>query len=401
MKLFFEEHKRLWRRRSVRLCVLLVFLYAILFGGVLNFGWLTFGSVRDETVVFGNRFDGRENIRKKQEFARRYGGTLTDTALQEMVSDYQKADANNDEETLKMADSHRVTGWLVSLYPDLRRGGYDLMTAYASPSSLTDLYGRRQQAIEDVMTASGFDADEMAFLRHINTGVETPFAYAWTEGWAILLSDTIPELTMLYALTVIVCLSPLFAGAWHDRTAELTRSTRFGLRKCAYLKALSGFLFAAEVFALLTVFGVFVQWLFFGTDGNALPVQLVKMITVVPFTMRSAERFEYTWLFASLLGFAGVVMLLSATMKRTGAVVAVSAALFFLPDLLAERLPYRVQKILMLFPFGGDASDLFRMYVMRVFGTIWFLPYLEMLSAAAFAAISLLFVGRVWGRKVR
>ena len=85
MDLFILEHKKLWRRFSVKLCVFLCFLYIVVFGGILSYQWFTFGSSDDYTSAFGNNFDGYTVIRESQAFSERFGGTLTDESLQQMV----------------------------------------------------------------------------------------------------------------------------------------------------------------------------------------------------------------------------------------------------------------------------------------------------------------------------
>ena len=52
MELFRLEHKKLWRKTSVRVCVLLCFAYVVLFGGFLSYQWFEFGSSNDVTSAF-------------------------------------------------------------------------------------------------------------------------------------------------------------------------------------------------------------------------------------------------------------------------------------------------------------------------------------------------------------
>ena len=93
MELFRSEHKKLWRKTSVRVLVVLCFAYLVIFGGVLSYQWFEFGSTNDVTSAFGNNFDGWTEIRASQAQAARYGGLLTDESFQQMVSDLQQYDA--------------------------------------------------------------------------------------------------------------------------------------------------------------------------------------------------------------------------------------------------------------------------------------------------------------------
>lgn len=37
MELFWLEHKKLWRKKIVKICVLLCFVYCVIFGSILSF----------------------------------------------------------------------------------------------------------------------------------------------------------------------------------------------------------------------------------------------------------------------------------------------------------------------------------------------------------------------------
>ena len=69
MELFWLEHKKLWRKKIVKICVLLCFVYCVIFGSILSFQWFGFGSSDDYTSAFGNNFDGYTVIKDSQEYA--------------------------------------------------------------------------------------------------------------------------------------------------------------------------------------------------------------------------------------------------------------------------------------------------------------------------------------------
>ena len=69
MELFWLEHKKLWRKKIVKICVLLCFVYYVIFGSILSFQWFGFGSSGDYTSAFGNNFDGYTVIKDSQEYA--------------------------------------------------------------------------------------------------------------------------------------------------------------------------------------------------------------------------------------------------------------------------------------------------------------------------------------------
>ena len=188
MELFLLEHKKLWRKRIVKICVLLCFIYIVIFGSILSFQWFSFGSSDDYTSAFGNNFDGYGMIRESQEYALTFGEELTDETLQQLVRDYQQLEAAGMEKELEKTDWRIINSWLGTLYPELRETGtYQTMISYVNTDKLTGFYERRQQAVEDFLENSGQVGAEKEYLLHMEQDVEKPFRYEWVEGWSQLL----------------------------------------------------------------------------------------------------------------------------------------------------------------------------------------------------------------------
>ena len=396
MDLFLVEHKKLWSRSSVKISVLICIIYIVVFGGILQYQWLTLGSSKDIT---GNHFDGYEYIRLRQEYAKRYDHILTDETLAEMAYDYQRAGKADDDEELKKTDWSVISSWLQLLYPELQRPEYyQLMLGYVDVSALTDLYGRRQDAIETYMDASGIIGRERDYLLSMNAEVDTPFSYTWTEGWRTVLANLIPDLGMIIAIVIIVCLAPLFSGEWRDRTGTMILSMKDGWRKDAGAKLAVGLVFTTELFILIVVPSITVQMVFLGLSGWDTPIQCIKMLAVAPMNMAQAELYEYLFLFFGITGFAAVIMLISSFIKNDRIAMIGGFAILIVPRFVAGHLPYRAQLVLDLFPLVGNAGDIFRMYTLNVFGKIVWLPYLEIVTPLLFVIICIPISVRQWAR---
>ena len=95
MDLFWLEHKKLWRRMSTKVSVILCLTYSVIFGSFLNYQWFTFGSHNLYQSAFGNDFDGYANIMDSQAHAKAYAGELTDETVQELIKDYHNLAAND------------------------------------------------------------------------------------------------------------------------------------------------------------------------------------------------------------------------------------------------------------------------------------------------------------------
>lgn len=406
MELFALEHKRLWRRAGTRLCVLLCFVYVVIFCGVLSYQWFEFGSEGDVTSAFGNHFDGYSVIRASQAQAAQYGGVLTDQAFRQMVTDMQRYDAAGMDGELRRCERSLLNGWLSQLYPELEeqdRGLYSvLMAYYVDTSQLTGFYERRQAALEEFMHSQGQGVGpEHEMLLGMNARVETPFRYQWVRGWQTLLGDTLPALGAIMALFLAIALSPTFSGEWHRGTAPLLLTTENGWHRLALVKVMSGLAFAVELFALVAAGGAAAQLLYFGTDGWDTPIQLIKLLAVAPMNMLQAEIYEYAFVLLGAVGYAGVVLLLSALSKSSVLALLLSLAAVYAPAVLAQYLPMGAQKALDLLPLAGSGADVFRTNTFHIFGHYIWSPYLLLFVPVLIGLACVPFAVWRWSRRMR
>ncbi len=401
MELFWLEHKKLWRKKGVRLSVLLCFVYVVIVGNILVFQWFGFGSTK-HTSSFENHFDGYSVIRDSQEYASAFGGGLTDETLQRLVGDYQRLDASGMEKELQWTDWQIVNGWLETLYPELKdTGRYEVMISYVEPEKLTGFYERRQRAIEEFLEISGQVGEERDYLLQMNEKLQGPLHYGWTEGWSQLLGSMVAELGIVMALVLAICLSSSFAGEWRDNTGALVLTTKNGWEKIACAKVLAGLAFTAELFTLLAAGGVLSQIFYMGTEGWDMPIQLIKLIAVAPMNMLQAEIYEYAFTLFGAIGFAGIVMLLSAAVKSNVPALLLSLAVVYGPAMIDGYLPYGVQKALDLIPLVGSGTDIFRTNTFPIFGKIIWSPYLLLTVPVLIGILCMPLAVKSWARKVK
>ncbi len=402
MELFLLEHKKLWRKTSTKISVFLCFLYLVVFGSILSFQWFSFGSSDDYTSAFGNNFDGYDMIRKSQEYSLMFGGELTDQSLQKMVGDYQDIGAAGVDRELEKTDMHIINSWLGTLYPELLdTGSYKTMMNYVELEKLTGFYERRQNIIEDFLENNGQNGDEKEYLLQINAKVKEPFRYEWTEGWSNLLGSIVPDMGVVMALFLAIVLSSLFAGEWYNNTSSLLLTTKNGWKKIAFAKIGVGLSFTAEFFAILTAGNLVSQIFFLGTAGWDMPIQTIKLIAIAPMNMLQAETYEYAFVFLGVIGFAGVVMFISAKTRSNVLALLFSLAVVYGPMMIAEYLPYGVQKALDLIPLVGSGADIFRTNTFCVFGKYVWSPYLLIAVPVLVGVLCLPFAVKSWSRRLR
>ena len=402
MELFWLEHIKLWRKKTVKVCVALCFTYVVIIGNILIFQWFGFGSSDDYTSAFGNNFDGHTVIRGSQKYSLSFGRELTDEVLQKLVRDYQEMEASGREEELEMTDWQIVNSWIGKLYPELKDvNNYNIMISYVDPDDLTDLYERRRQAVEEFLEINGQAGAEKECLLQMEQKVQKPFRYEWVEGWSTLLSSMVAELGIVMALFLSIVLSSLFAGEWHNNTGALVLTTRNGWGKVALAKICTGLAFTVELFALLAVSNIISQLFFMGTAGWNMPIQNIKLIAVAPMNMLQAEIYEYAFALLGAIGFAGIVMFISAAVKNNVLALLLSLAVVYGPMVIADYLPYGVQKALDLIPLVGSSTDIFRTNTFCVFGKFIWSPYLLITVPVLIGICFLPFTIRRWSRRLK
>ena len=402
MELFLLEHKKLWKRKSTIICVLLCFIYVVIFGGLLSYQWFTFGSSGGPDTTFSNNFDGYEMIRIRQEYSYAFGGELTDETLQQLVRDYQKMAAAGLDEELDKTDARRINSWIGSLYPELSKPDvYQTMMQYVEPEKLTGFYERRQKVIEQFLETNGQTGEEREYLLQMNSNVKEPFRYAWSEGWLLVLASVVNDTGMVMALFLAITLSTLFAGEWHDNINSLMLTTKNGWKETACAKIGVGLIFTLELFTLLMGSSVAVQIFFMGTSGWDMPIQNIKLIAVAPMNMLQAEVYGYAFTLLGAIGYAGIVMLMSAAVKNNFIALLFSLAVVYLPPFIAPYLPYSLQKALDLLPLVGSPEDVFRTNTFCIFGKYIWSPYLLITVPVIIGILCLPFAARRWAKRLK
>ena len=402
MELFWLEHKKLWRKQMVKISVFLCFVYIVIFGSILSFQWFTFGSSDDYTSTFGNNFDGYGMIKDSQEYALLFEKGLTDETLQQLIRDYQRMEAASMEKELERTDWKIINSWLSMLYPELHDPStYRTMISYVNPDKLTGFYERREQAIDDFLENSGQVGGEKEYLLNMEQKVETPFQYEWVEGWSQLLGSIVADLGIVMALFLAITLSPLFAGEWHDNTSSLVLTTKNGWEKVACAKILTGLVFSIEFFAILVIPSIISQIVFMGTSGWDMPIQNIKLLAIAPMNMLQAEIYEYVFALLGVIGFAGMVMFISATVKNNVLALLFSLAVVYGPMMVAEYLPYELQKSLDLLPLVGSSTDIFRTNTFNILGKYVWSPYLLITIPILIGICCMPFAIKNWSRRLK
>ena len=403
MELFLLEHRKLWRKAGTKISVFICFLYVVVFGSILSFQWFNFGSKVDFTSSdFGKNFDGYTAIRDRQEYALSFGGVLSDKSIQQIVGDYQRMESADAKKAWDLTDWIIINDWLRNLWPELQEAGsYQVGISYFEPEKLTDFYGRRQLVLEKYLENNNQTGKEKEYLLQIDEKVIRPFYYGWIRGWQTLLSITIDTSAESMALFLAIVLSTLFAGEWHDNTSPLVLTTKNGWEKIAFAKIITGLAFTVELFAIIAICDIASQLFFMGTTGWDMPVQLIKLTAIAPMNMLQAEIYEWAFTLLGMVGFAGIVMLISSAVKSNVLALLLSLAVVYVPTLIDPYLPCGLQKALSLIPLVGSGTDIFRTYTFHIFGKYVWSPYLLITVPVLIGIVCMPFVVRKWSSRIK
>ena len=85
--------------------------------------------------------------------------------------------------------------------------------------------------------------EEKEFLLRMNEKVEEPYRYQWIDGWSTLLGSMLPDFGVVMAVFIVIALSTVFSGEWHNGTGMLMLTTKNGWKETACAKVLSGIVF--------------------------------------------------------------------------------------------------------------------------------------------------------------
>ena len=132
-----------------------------------------------------------------------------------------------------------------------------------------------------------------------------------------------------------------------------------------------------------------------------MPIQHIKLIAVAPMNMLQAEIYEYAFTLLGAIGFAGIVMFISAAVKNNVFALLFSLAVVFGPMMIAQYLPYGMQKALDLIPLVGSSTDIFRTNTFHILGKFIWSPYLLITVPVLIGILCMPFAVKSWSKQMK
>ena len=193
-----------------------------------------------------------------------------------------------------------------------------------------NFYSMRQIMVERSIEETTMTPAEKAASVKISRQVKTPFIYSYTGGYTRFFSQMYTT-AVLICFICSICISPLFAGEYTDKTDSLILSSKYGKNKVIYAKLVTGISFSILLSILLTIVSYVTTMVFFGWEGGNAPIQFFLPLSIRPFTMtQAALLYCAVILFGNILS-AALTMLLSAKLKSPFAVIVIMTVITVFP----------------------------------------------------------------------
>lgn len=193
-----------------------------------------------------------------------------------------------------------------------------------------NFYSMRQNTVERSIEETTMTPAEKAASVKISRQVKTPFIYSYTGGYTRFFSQMYTT-AVLICFICSICISPLFAGEYTDKTDSLILSSKYGKNKVIYAKLITGISFSILLSILLTLVSYVTTMAFFGWEGGNAPIQFFLPLSIRPFTMMQAALLYCALiLFGNILS-AALTMLLSAKLKSPFTVMMIMTVITVLP----------------------------------------------------------------------
>lgn len=311
-QLIYFELRKLLQRRLVQVGLLLFLL--------LDFFLLT-TAVREQYTydpVSGQEAHNLAAIQLDKEIAARYGHTLTDAAVQQMLADFQP--------TVEQLE---------------RTGGINI--AYLHQNSM-------QAAVHYHFANADGTWNGQTVAQRFG---EEPLAIGYITGWLSFSRCLIKILLMLMTLLLVI-LAPVFSGEYGGMD-QLLLPTRHGRGKCSLAKMAASLLLSLTLTALTLALNLLLARLVLGGEGLDCSI-LFSGCTFseqgIPFalTCRTMLQYQIMLAFTAALMQTGIVLLLSALGKSPFITLTVALGLLALPLLLPVPETSSLYPIVTLLP---------------------------------------------------
>ena len=281
-----------------------------------------------------------------------------------------------------------------------------LITAIDKDIDLTQmkesgLYDLREKELAQRLETQGLSEEEKTFWHSREAEVQKPFVYRYHRGPAGLLR-AFQALGFFILLLSAIGLSGTYARETADSMNQLLLCSRYGKRELYLVKLAAGFTWILTA-ALIVFLSVMIPYFaFYGMDGTEEMLQLVKPLSMLPYSIgHMLAIYLGIYLLAAIL-FAAVTMLLSVITQNQMTTICGLMGYLLIDLFVVFPDRYRVlQKIWNLRPNAILMNSGFSNYRLIRLGGRFFLNYQAAPVIYSAIVIAALLIGRLKYRKLQ
>lgn len=341
------ELLKIWRRPVTRILMLISILITMMVFGVLS----ALGtSAYDRN---GEQHQGLDAIVIQKDNMDRNSGILTEDSIQKIIKIYadsvKNMDANNQEQfyyelqnkSFYWKDIHPnypIYTWLAFVYSEPNAEVTDLNILSEAKENSISFYNARMRKLQSVLSGINLadirsDAEYDYWINE-NKKIKEPYEYGDYCGWQNILQGGF----VWYFAILIICIiaAPIFTIENKTKFDSILLTTKYGRTKVVWAKITAALLIGTTVYLVNSLVSIGLTFLFWGTEGWNLPIQIYSALIPYPITFLEAVLLVLGINYLILSGMIALVLLLSAKMKSAFQVLILSGGLLVLPQIMEK-----------------------------------------------------------------
>ena len=373
------ELKKLFSRK-VNLIAMALGMLLIVFSNI--------ALINGESLYLGedNIIEGVDAIKTKEEVENALTSELSEEFLTKFMQGYQREIQKNPSEDeydySLIADKSNLFVLIAGNYTEFNDQWEWKDLNYISTDHGIGFYERRMEKIRTLLDADysygNYTEAEKEYWMRKAEAIMTPFTWGSKNTWDRIW-DSI-SLLFYQFFVISICLAPVFAGEYQNRTDALILSSKHGKTKLIYAKILASFIFTLFDIVLCSIVSIGINVCMLGVGGWNLPVQLWN--TIIPYQLTVIEACTFNLLVLFLISFSltAVSLMLSALFNSQMIVLAVDLLLCygtaFIPFSKTSELWNHIKYLL---PINSvELKNVLKAYNSYQFGHV-IISYLEMI----------------------
>ena len=326
--------------------------------------------------------EGVDAIKTEEEVENALTSELNEEFLTDFLQEYQQEASGDEYDYPLIASKRNLFALIAGNYTEFNeQWGWEDLNDISTDNGI-GFYERRMEKIRTLLNADysygNYTESEKEYWLQKAEAVKTPFTWGSKNTWDMIWSSI--GLLFYQFFVISICIAPVFAGEYQNRTDALILSAKHGKTKLIYAKIMASFIFTSIDMALCSIVSIGINICMLGVGGWNLPVQLWN--TIIPYQLTVIEACALNLLVLFLISFSltAVSLMLSALFKSQLIALAVDILLYygtvFTPFSKSSGLWNHIKYLLPINSF--ELQNVLKAYNSYQFGNV-IISYLEMI----------------------